>query len=92
MYPNFFTVGQKFPLVQQLKFDNKEGQMTLSISYDDSAQLMAGLPNTIAQYEIGKGKRSKADVSGCKTKLAIRVKNNINQIPELERVDLTEVW
>jgi len=37
MYPNFFTVGQKFPLVQQLKFDNKEGQMTLSISYDDSA-------------------------------------------------------
>ena len=53
---------------------------------------MAGLPNTIAQYEIGKGKRRKADVPGCKTKLAIRVKNNINQIPELERVDLTEVW
>ena len=53
---------------------------------------MAGLPNTIAQYEIGKGKRSKADVPGCKTKLAIRVKNNINQILELERVDLTEVW
>ena len=66
--------------------------MTLSISYDESAQLMAGLPNTIAQYDISKGKRSKAEVPGSKTKLAIRVKNNINQIPELERVELTETW
>jgi len=24
-YRNFFELGQKFPLVQQLKFDNKEG-------------------------------------------------------------------
>jgi hypothetical protein len=25
MYQNFFALGQKFPLVQALKFDNKEG-------------------------------------------------------------------
>ena len=29
---------------------------------------------------------------GSTTKLCIRVKNNINQIPELERVELTEIW
>ena len=29
---------------------------------------------------------------GCTTKLAVRVKNNINQIPELDRVEMTEHW
>lgn len=91
-YRNFFTLGQKFPLVQQLKFDNKEGNFTLKVDYSDEAQLLAGLPSTIAQYDVGRGKRTKADVPGCTTKLAIRVKNNINQIPELERVELTEMW
>ena len=91
-YRNFFDIGQKFPVVQQLKFDNKEGLCTLKIDYSDSATLMNGLPQTIAQYEIGRGKRSKADVAGCTTKLAIRVKNNANQIPELERVEMTEHW
>jgi len=53
---------------------------------------MNGLPTTIAQYSIARGKRKKADVEGCTTKLTIRVKNNINQIPELEKVELTESW
>lgn len=53
---------------------------------------MAGLPSTIAQYDVGRGKRNKADVPGSTTKLAIRIKNNINQIPELERVEMTECW
>ena len=93
-YPNIFKVGQNFPLVQALKFDNKEGNMTLSINYDESAgsSLLRGLPQTIAQYQVQKGKRSKADMPGCKTKLDLRVKMNINQIPELEKVTLTELW
>ena len=49
-YRNFFQLGQKFPLVQQLKFDNKEGLLTLKVDYSDEAQLMEGLPSTIAQY------------------------------------------
>ena len=91
-YRNFFQLGQRFPLVQQLKFDNKEGQLTLKIDYSDEAQLMQGLPSTIAQYNIARGKRNKADVPGSSTKLVIRVKNNINQIPELDRVEMTENW
>mmetsp|Transcript_43618 Transcript_43618/g.57784 ORF Transcript_43618/g.57784 Transcript_43618/m.57784 type:complete len:624 (+) Transcript_43618:73-1944(+) len=91
-YRNFFALGQKYPLVQQLKFDNKEGQLTLKIDYSDEAQLLQGLPATIAQYQIARGQRKKADVEGSSTKLIIRVKNNINQIPELERVELTELW
>jgi heat shock 70kDa protein 4 len=91
-YPKIFALGQKFPLVQQLKFDNKEGQLTMSINYDESADLMTGLPGSIAQYDISRGKRSKADVPGSTVKLAIRIKNNINQIPELEKVELTENW
>lgn len=66
--------------------------MTLKIDYSDEAQLMQGLPSTIAQYNIARGKRNKADVPGSSTKLVIRVKNNINQIPELDRVELTENW
>ena len=33
-YPQFFKVGQKFPMSQDLTFNNKEGDMTLSINYD----------------------------------------------------------
>ncbi len=53
---------------------------------------MAGLPTTIAQYDIGRGKRTKQDVAGSSTKLSIRIKNNINQIPELDRVEMSELW
>lgn len=91
-YRNFFDLGQKFPLVQQLKFDNKEGAMSIKIDYSDTAQLMAGLPTTIAQYDVSRGTRKHADVCYSSTKLAIRIKNNINQIPELERVEMTELW
>ena len=91
-YRNFFQLGQRFPLVQQLKFDNKEGQLSLKIDYSDEAQLLQGLPSTIAQYNIARGKRNKADVPGSSTKLVIRVRNSINQIPELDRVEMTENW
>ena len=47
---------------------------------------MAGLPFSIASYEISRGKRTHQDNPTSSTKLCIRVKNNINQIPELERV------
>ena len=53
---------------------------------------MPGLPTSIAQYDIGRGKRSKADVPGSTTKLCIRVKNDVNQIPVLERVEMSEHW
>lgn len=64
----------------------------MKIDYSDQAELMPGLPASIAQYDIGRGKRSKADVPGCTTKLCIRVKNDINQIPVLERVEMSEHW
>lgn len=91
-YRDFFQRGQKFPLVQQLKFDNKEGSLTLRVDYSENAGLMAGLPNTIAQYEIGRGKRVHAENPLATTKLCIRVKNSINGIPELEKVEMTENW
>ena len=91
-YRNFFDKGQKFPLVQQLKFDNKIGGLTLNIDYSDQAPLMQGLPASIACYTIANGTRKKADMKDASTKLAIRVKNNVHQIPELERVELTECW
>jgi len=53
---------------------------------------MPGFPSSIAQYDIGRGKRTKADVPGSTTKLCIRVKNDINQIPVLERVEMSEHW
>ena len=70
--------------------------MTLAINYDSSAgqgMLLPGLPDTIAQYKISKGKKKHADVEGgSKTKLTIRVRNNIHQIPELESVVMSESW
>ena len=67
--------------------------MTLSINYDRPSPLLNGLPETIAQYKIGKGTKKKADVEGgSKTGLIIRVRNNLHQIPELESVSMTESW
>ena len=92
-YPKFFQVGQKFPMAQELKFANKEGDLTLSINYDRPSPLLNGLPETIAQYKIGKGTKKKADVEGgSKTGLIISVRNNLHQIPELESVSMTESW
>ena len=95
-YPKFFSAGQKFPMTQELKFNNKEGDLSLAINYDSSASaglLLPGLPDTIAQYKIGRGKKKHADVEGgSKTKLTIRVRNNIHQIPELESVFMSESW
>ena len=53
---------------------------------------MAGLPTTISQYDVSRATRKHAEVCYSSTKLAIRIKNNINQIPELERVEMTELW
>ena len=47
-YNSFFEVGQNFPLIKALNFNNKEGLMTLAISYDESAAILPGLPTTIA--------------------------------------------
>lgn len=84
-------------MTQELKFNGKEGDLTLAINYDASvtgqSPLLAGLPDTVAQYKIGRGKRTKADVEGgSKTKLTIRIRNNIHQIPELESVVMSESW
>ena len=80
-------------MAQELKFANKEGDLTLSINYDRPSPLLNGLPETIAQYKIGKGTKKKGDVEGgSKTGLVIRVRNNVHQIPELEAVQMTESW
>ena len=83
-------------MTQELKFNNKEGDLTLAINYDSSAgqgMLLPGLPDTIAQYKIAKGKKKHADVEGgSKTKLTIRIRNSIHQIPELESVVMAESW
>lgn len=95
VYPRFFTLGQKFPLTQKLEFNNKIGGVTLAVNYDENAGLMQGLPGTIAKYEIGTTKLTKQDKPDYKTKLTIRIRNNIHQIPELDKeggVTVTESW
>jgi len=97
MYPNFFKVGQKFPMSQELTWADKEGDLNIAVNYGQDASgsslLLAGLPDTIAQYTVGKGKRKNAGVDGgSKTKLTVRVRNGIHQIPELEGVSMTESW
>ena len=54
MYPNFFKVGHKFPMSQELTWENKEGDLSLAINYaastDGVSPLLPGLPDTVAQY------------------------------------------
>jgi heat shock protein 4 len=91
-YPDFFKLGQKFPMSQELSFNNKEGDLTLAIDYDQTTPQLQGLPLTISQHKISKGKRAKADVPGSKVRLVIVLSNNHNQIPTLFDVKLVENW
>ena len=37
MYPNFFKVGQKFPMSQELTWADKEGDLSVAINYGQDA-------------------------------------------------------
>lgn len=92
VFPNFFKAGQKFPISFDIKFDNKEGDLTVAVDYDQNAPILAGLPHTISQHKIGKGTRQKADQPDSKCRVDIRVLNNISGIPQLQGVWLVENW
>ena len=77
---------------QELKFNNKVGDLTLAINYEQNTPILEGLPLTIAQHKISRGKRQKADMQNSKVRLDICVAHNANQIPVLYDVKLTESW
>lgn len=66
--------------------------MDLSINYPAGADLVQGIPLSIAAHSIPKGELKKADIPGSKHTLMIRIANDIHMIPRLENVLLKEVW
>lgn len=54
---------------------------------------MKGLPDQIAQYQIKNGKPKHADCKlGHKVKFTMRIINDLNQIPRLDKAEFTEEW
>lgn len=84
-----FKVGTNFPSTKSITFDNKTGNVDLMVHYSDNAQLMHGLPNQIAQYDISEGK---VDEKTEKHSFTMRVSNNIHNIACLDEVEFIQEW
>ena len=59
------------------------------VHYADGANLMEGLPNQIAQYTIGEGKKEEKTE---KVSFCMRVSNNIHNVPSLDEVEFVQEW
>ena len=76
-------------LFKSVTFEKKLGNVNLMIHYSDSAKLMTGLPNQIAQYTIGEGKL-KDNID--KFSFTMRVSNNIHNIACLDEAEFCQEW
>lgn len=49
---HIFPVGSSFPSTKTITFDNKLGDMQLLVHYSKGTEIMPGLPDQIAHYQI----------------------------------------
>ena len=84
-----FKIGSSFPSTKSITFDNKLGNVDLTVHYSENAAIAEGLPTHIAMYQIGEGfKKEKTEKAG----FTMRVTNDIHNIPRLDEVEFTEEW
>jgi len=86
-----FKVGGNFPSTKTITFENKLGGVDLLVNYADTAEVLAGLPKQIAQYQIPEGTLSK-DKSIEKFAFIMRVTNNIHNVAALDDAELKQQW
>ena len=84
-----FKFGSSFPSTKSITFDNKLGNLDLMVHYSDGAELMEGLPNQIAQYNISEGKKEEKTE---KCSFIMRVSNNIHNVACLDEVEFVQEW
>ena len=84
-----FNVGSNFPSTKNITFDNKVGNLNLSIHYAEGTKLPQGVPNEIAKYEISEGKKGEKTE---KTSFTMKVTNNIHNVPCLDEVEFCQMW
>ena len=79
-----FKKGSSYPSTKSVTFEKKLGNVNLMVHYSDNAELMTGLPNQIANYQIGEGKL-KDNID--KYSFTMRVSNNIHNIACLDEAE-----
>lgn len=79
-----FKKGSSYPSTKSVTFEKKLGNVNLMVHYSDTAELMTGLPNQIANYQIGEGKL-KENID--KFSFTMRVSNNIHNIACLDEAE-----
>lgn len=84
-----FKVGSSFPSTKSITFENKNGNVDLMIHYTDEANLLKGLPNQIAQYDIAK---SSVEDKTDHYSFTMRVSNNIHNVSCLDEVEFIQEW
>jgi len=84
-----FKTGSTFPSTKSVTFEKKQGNVDLMVHYSDNAELMEGLPNQIAQYNIGEGKK---DAKTEKCSFTMRVSNNIHNVACLDEAEFVQEW
>lgn len=88
---DIFSIGSSYPSTKTITFANKLGALDLLIKYNDSAEILPGLPKQIAQYRIQEGKLDESKEL-TKYSFVMRLSNNIHNICELEGSQLVQEW
>jgi heat shock protein 4 len=84
-----FKVGSNFPSTKSITFENKMGNLELLVAYEDSANILPGLPRQIAQYDISEATKGEKTE---KCAFTMRVSNNIHNVPQLDEVEFVQEW
>jgi heat shock protein 4 len=84
-----FKIGSNFPSTKSITFDNKNGGLDLMVHFSEGAELLKGLPNQIAQYDIAEGKKEDKTE---KYSFTMRVSNNIHNVACLDEVEFIQEW
>ena len=86
-----FPVGSTFPATKSITFAQLDGPVSLLVHYHDKYKLLEGLPNQIAQYEILQSVCNQQTPTA-KFSLVLRVTNNHNNIPLLDKAEVIQEY
>jgi heat shock protein 4 len=88
----FDKKSMKFPNKKTITFNNKLGNMQMTLKYANDDDVLFGMPSVIAQYNVPQGKLKHEGKDQHSYAVEYELENTLDQIPILSRAELVEKW
>jgi hypothetical protein len=82
-----FEKGCTYPTIKSLTFDNKKDPSLIQVAYDNTNNIVEGIPTILGRYQV-KGTNPKEE----KHSICYKVKLDINGMVKLDSVELIEEY